>query len=124
MTFQADSVNLTVRIKQTGPNMSAVNGVPLGKDRERIVHHGDSVHFLLGQFEHLIEFDPNPDTLPTAKLKRQLECEQPSASKKICDDSLQRDTSSILVNQNKWESLKGGKVLFYQSKGTKSSRKV
>ena len=74
----------------------------------------------------MIKFDPDPDSLPPLQLKRRLECEQPSSSKKMREGSLERDAAaaSRLVSQNRWENLKGGKVLCYQSKGSQSSSKV
>lgn len=121
LTFKADTTKLSVHVKQTGPNISAVNGVALGKNNERTAHHGDTVHFLLGQFEHMIEFDPPSVSSPSSS-KRKLDCDEPVSKKARVD--ICKTSSVKIMDQNKWESVDGGKLLVLNCKGVTASEKI
>lgn len=104
--------------------MSALNGVVLGKNCERIAHHGDSVQFLLGQFDHVVEFVPAPVT--QVNPKRTLELSNSPVSKKTCAEvqGAFHLTSTQSSNDNKWRTFDSRKLLVFESKGLCPSNKV
>lgn len=106
--------------------MSAVNGIVLGKNCERVVHHGDSVQFLLGQFDHVVEFEPAPDTVTQVNSKRSLDLSNLPVSKKTCAEAQGAShlTSTQRSNENKWRNFDSRKLLVFESNGLCPSNKV
>ncbi|KAK3933379.1 Bifunctional polynucleotide phosphatase/kinase [Frankliniella fusca] len=129
LTFRADVNNLSVNVKQTGANLSALNGLPLRKNLEKTAHHGDTVQFLLGQYEHVFEFQPAPKSL-TAPFKRSLDSEEIIDSKKHCGSSTSpsenSDASGHVKKAEKslWHTVESGRLLVYECQGTSPSRKI
>ncbi|XP_026283681.1 uncharacterized protein F21D5.5 [Frankliniella occidentalis] len=129
LTFRADLINRSATVKQTGPNLSAVNGSPLGRNCEKIVHDGAVVQFLLGQYEHWVRFTPEPKS-SAASTKRSSNSGESMDSKKHCGSSSRINDlsdSSVLVKKaekSMWHSVDGGRLLVYECQGTCPSEKV
>ncbi|XP_034237622.1 uncharacterized protein F21D5.5 [Thrips palmi] len=115
LAFRADVSKLSVMVRHLGTNFSAVNGRPLGRNGETVAQHGDTVNFLLGQFEYVVEFDP---------CKRKLDCDEsedePNTSKKAREDP----GTSSQFEQDTWQSIENGKLLTFLSKGCHCSDKI
>lgn len=109
LAFRADVSKLSVMIRQLGTNLSVVNGRALGLNKERIAYHGDTVHFLVGQFEYVVEFDPH---------KRKLDEDEPNTSKKA------RVDPGITTQFDQWERIENGRLLTFLSEGCQCSEKV
>lgn len=102
---------MSVRVRHLGTNHSAVSGQVLQRNDEKVAHHNDTISFLIGQYEYVVEFDP---------CKRKLDCNEPKMSKKARVDP---GTPSHL-EQNKWQSIESGKLLTFLSEGCRCSDKV
>lgn len=130
MSLCADIDALEVRIKQVGPNTTGVNGFALKKNDTHVLRHGDRLEILLGQFTHIIEFEPPPSLedkrIEGGGTKRKLD-ETSIMNKKLHGKSQKKDTGldvSQASSDSKWETIDNGKLLIYTSKHVVAQSKV
>lgn len=123
MSLCADISALEVRIKQVGPNTTGVNGFALKKSGTQVLRHGDKLEILLGQYIHIVEFEPPPSVDGN---KRKLD-ETSIVNKKLCGESLEKDSGLATPktsSDSKWETIDNGKLLIYTSKHVVAQSKV
>ncbi|XP_021925510.1 uncharacterized protein F21D5.5 isoform X2 [Zootermopsis nevadensis] len=119
----ADISALEVRIKQVGPNTTGVNGFALKKSGTQVLRHGDKLEILLGQYIHIVEFEPPPSVDGN---KRKLD-ETSILNKKLCGESLEKDSGLATPktsSDSKWETIDNGKLLIYTSKHVVAQSKI
>ncbi|KAK6623979.1 hypothetical protein RUM44_010836 [Polyplax serrata] len=122
-----------VAITQIGRNACGLNGMALKKDSTVTVKHGDRIEILLGQYIHVIEFEPPPDT--TGNLKKTRKSVSSSASDsqtsnksakhvlEVEDDKSTAKRSRLDIKSD-WESVDDGKLLVYTPENVKPSCKI
>lgn len=130
MSLCADIDALEVRIKQVGPNATGVNGFALKKSDTQVLRHGDKLEILLGQYTHIVEFEPPPsieDIRIEGDGKKRKLGETSIVNKKLCDESPKKDTGLDTYktsSDSKWETIDNGKLLIYTSKHVTAQSKV
>lgn len=110
----------------------------LKKDSPVTAKHGDRVEILLGQFIHVIEFEPPPFHSNAENLEKEKEDLQ-SKSSSGPEDKIESDKSDVeevpdveepstkksrLDIKGHWESLDDGKLLVFTPDGLKSSELI
>lgn len=121
----ADCKNYKVNVTQIGRNACGFNGLALERDLPVTMKHGDRIEILLGQYIHMIEFDPAPPSSSNNKQSADLfkplnaisdsEDEEPEPKKTKKDNTL--------LSKN-WEAIDGGELLIYTPEGIKPSNLI
>ena len=122
-------------VKRLGPNISGINGLAIKQDESYILKHADRLELLLGQYIHIIEFEPPPliDKNKADQSEKKRKCEDTDTVDKRCCNELPKRDVHIQTNENenfkenledKWEEIDNGKLLIFTAKNVTSRSKV
>ncbi|XP_064116042.1 uncharacterized protein F21D5.5-like isoform X1 [Macrobrachium nipponense] len=106
----ADYSTYTVTVRQIGANTSGVNGKPLHFGNTSVLKHRDILEVLLGQYQHIIEFEPPPvsSVLKSERLSGE-DMPRRAGTKRNSEDNMgdssKKARGNGAVGANGWESL-------------------
>jgi len=101
----ANYATQTVKVKQTGPNNSGVNGSLIGMGLEEVAKNGDKVNVVLGEIDFEVVFDVNENKIEENDVEMMEDDEVKEKPAKIPKMFLKGSPSKESRNQFKKDEL-------------------